>query len=319
MPTRRRGRSSILSGLRNRRAHLQPHTIDVEPIDAAATYCCLACRLLQPPATTCVHCGGVGVVAPLPLIRDLLRYRDMSLSAERDLGLVTALLAGGSIAVPILMPFALASLTALAVRVPLRRRRARRLADQDVSPVVPAPVRPAPDAVTRVGIARPLYGCSIASIVDDRPMLVEDVALASTGALGGMLFRASRSAPFLLETSGPDLDRDRAIVITGIVRWVPNVPTAAIRRRAIHRGDPLLARLGLPDDLRLDAELAADGLFPDGATAIEVSGVLREERVPELAMYREGAAVMVMRGEPGRPVLVGPAMLQPTPRATFVI
>jgi hypothetical protein len=315
--TRRRSRSSILSGLRDRRARTRPHPIDMEPVDLAATFCCLACRLLQPPSTSCLHCGAA-MVAPLPLIRDLLRYRDMSLAAERDLGLVTALLAGGSIAVPILMPFALASLAALAVRVPLRRRRARRLANQDVSPVAPAPALPAPGAVTRVGIARPLYGCAIPSLVDERPMLVEDVALASTGALGGMLFRASRSAPFLLETSGPDLDRDRAIVITGVVRWVPNVPTAEIRRRAVHRGDPLLARLGLPDDLRLDAELAVDGLAPESATSIEVNGVITEERVPELAMYREGAAVMVMRGEPGRPVLVGPALVQ-TPKPTFVL
>src|SRR5512134_2145210 len=76
------------------------------------TFCCLACRLLQEPTTTCLHCGA-SLVAPIPLIRDLLRYRDLSLAAERDLGLITALIAGGSVAVPILAPVALVSLAAL--------------------------------------------------------------------------------------------------------------------------------------------------------------------------------------------------------------
>src|SRR5689334_14378813 len=79
------------------------------------TFCCLRCRLLQAPTTSCLHCGAA-MVAPIPLIRDLLRYRDMSLSAQRDLGLITALVTGGSIMVPMLAPFAVVSLTALLIR-----------------------------------------------------------------------------------------------------------------------------------------------------------------------------------------------------------
>src|SRR5688572_6692553 len=148
------------------------------------TFCCLACRLLQAPTTMCLHCGAA-MVAPIPLIRDLLRYRDMSLATERDLGLITALIAGGSVMVPLLAPLALASLSALLIR---RRRRARLAGDQDVSPVLPAVAAPAPGAITRSGLVRPLYGCVIGSILDSRPMVVEDIALWSTGALGGTLF-----------------------------------------------------------------------------------------------------------------------------------
>jgi hypothetical protein len=254
----------------------------------------------------CLHCGAA-MVAPIPLIRDLLRYRDMSLAAERDLGLITALIAGGSVVVPLLAPFAIVSLAALMIRAPLRRRHARLAAKQDVSPVLPAITAPAPGAITKSGTVRPLYGCVVGSILDDRPMVVEDIALWSTGALGGTLFRSARSAPFLLE-----LDDDDPVVVTGVVRWIPGTSTA-LRRRHLLRLDPILAKLGLPDDLRVEADVVVDGVTPDGAERIEASGVIAEQQVPELATYRDGAPVRVMRGEPGRPVL-----LARSPRAVTV-
>ena len=85
-------------------------------------------------------------------------------------------------------------------------------------------------------------------------MVVEDIGLLSRGALGGTLFRALRSAPFLLE-----LDDDDPVVITGVVRWV-STTGGAMRSRRIDRGDAVLAELGLPDDLKLDANLIVDGV-----------------------------------------------------------
>ena len=250
------------------------------------------------------------MVAPIPLIRDLLRYRDMSLAAERDLGLITALIAGGSIVMPILVPFAALGLIALAVRAPLRRRRAKQEASQDVSPVAPAVALPPPGATSRAGTVRPLYGCVVGSIIDGRPMLVEDVAIAADGPVGGTLFRSTRSAPFLLE-----LDDDDPVVVTGIVRWV-TTGMAEATRRPVRRGDPVLERLGLPDDLRVEADLVVDGIPPEGGARVEASGVIVEERVPQLATYRDGASVRVMRGEPGRPVLLARSA---RPRALPVI
>src|SRR5688572_21046272 len=125
-----------------------------------ATYCCLTCRLLQDPTTLCAHCGAT-MVAPIDLIRDLLGYRDLRLAAERDLGLVTALLAGGSLAVPILAPFALASLAALLLRVPIRRRRERALAERHVAAVALPPALPPPQAVTIIGAVRPFRAATI--------------------------------------------------------------------------------------------------------------------------------------------------------------
>jgi hypothetical protein len=285
-----------------------PTPANARELDAmpAGTYCCLACRLLQEPTTSCLHCGAA-MVAPIPLVRDLLRYRDMRLAAERDLGMITALIAVGSVPFPVLTPFALISLAALAVRVPLRRRRARIEAQQDVSPVMPAAALPPPGAVTRVGVVRPLYGCAVGSFLDQKPMVVEDVALASTGALGGTLFRATRSAPFLLELDGDDAEAQAGpVVVTGVVRWLPGA-AIGMRRVRVQRSDGVLARLGLPEDLRVEAELVVDGVSPDSAARVDVSGVIVEEHVPELAMFREGATVRVMRGEPGKPVLIARA------------
>lgn len=291
----RRVRGRIRRGTRRQRPAV-PASDAAETLPTG-TFCCLGCRLLQAPTTSCLHCGAA-MVAPIPLIRDLLRYRDMSLSAERDLGLITALITGGSVMVPMLAPFAVASLAALLIR---RRRsgvHARLAAQDDVSPVVPTVASPAPGALTRSGVVRPLYGCAVGSIFDRRPMVVEDIGLLSRGALGGTLFRALRSAPFVLE-----LDDDDPVVIAGVVRWV-STTGVAIRSRRLDRGDGVLAELGLPADLKLDANLIVDGVTPDGAARIEASGVITEQRVPELATYRDGAPVRVMRGDPGRPVLL---------------
>src|SRR5262245_39709641 len=112
-------------------------------MDHERAYLCLGCRLLQSATVQCAQCGG-STVAPADLVRDLLASPALGLAAERDLGLITALLAGGSIAVPILFPFMLISLGALVVRVPMRRLRRRARAEHKVEPIrVPPPVAPA--------------------------------------------------------------------------------------------------------------------------------------------------------------------------------
>ena len=54
-----------------------------------ATFCCVQCRLLQPPTTACVECGAP-MTAPVELVRELLHYRDMRILDPRDWGLITS-------------------------------------------------------------------------------------------------------------------------------------------------------------------------------------------------------------------------------------
>jgi len=266
------------------------------------TYCCLACRLLQDPTMMCVHCGAT-MVAPIHLIRDLLGYRDLRLAAERDLGLVTALLAGGSLAVPILLPFAMVSLAALLVRVPLRRRRERALAERHVAAVALPPPLPPPQAVTIIGTARP-FRHTLPSLVDGNRVVAEEVSIALGDPRFGLqvLMRRSRAVSFLVEPAagGP-------IVIDGEIRVIERLPpgTLAARYGRIRRGDPLLARMGVPDDMRIDGNLHGGRIEAGGPYEVEVTGRITEEPVAEFAFHRDPGVTRVMRGEPGRPVLVG--------------
>lgn len=46
-------------------------------------FCCVQCRLLQPPTTTCAECAAP-MTAPVELVRELLSYRDMRFNNHRD-------------------------------------------------------------------------------------------------------------------------------------------------------------------------------------------------------------------------------------------
>src|SRR3954464_284129 len=102
-----------------------------------STFCCVQCRLLQAPTTTCVECGEA-MTAPVELVRELLYYRDMRFNNHRDWGMLTAFLAGSSLALPILAPFAIGSLVALAVHKLRREQRRRSIVGIDM-PIAAAP------------------------------------------------------------------------------------------------------------------------------------------------------------------------------------
>jgi hypothetical protein len=275
---------------------------DDEDHRSDATYCCLACRLLQDPTTVCAHCGAT-MVAPIDLIRDLLGYRDLRLAAERDLGLVTALLAGGSLAVPILAPFALASLGALLIRVPLRRRRERALAERHVVAVALPPALPAPQAVTIIGGVRPFRAKAMASLVDGMRVVAEEVSVARGDPRFGLqvLMRRSRAVPFLVDPAagGPILVRGEVRVVERVPPWIKSIRFGEVRR-----GDALLARMGVPADMRIEGNLHGDRVFASQQHEVEVTGCIVEEPVAEFAFHRDPGVTRVMHGEPGRPVLV---------------
>jgi len=276
------------------------------------TYCCLACRLLQDPTIVCSQCGAT-MVAPMELVRDLLGYRDMRLAAERDLSLITALLAGGAFALPILLPFAIVSVGALLVRVPLRRRRERAIAERHVAAVTLPPPRPAPQAVTMIGAVR-AFRSSLASIVDGTRVLAEEISIALGDPRFGLevLMRRSRHVPFLVQPAagGP-------ILIEGEVRILERIPPGirTVRYGAVRRGDPLLDRMGIPPDMRIAGDLHCGRVIATQEHEVEVTGCIVEEPIPEFAFHRDPGVTRIMRGEPGRPVLVAnyypPASLVP--------
>ena len=85
------------------------------------------------------------MTAPVELVRELLYYRDMRVSiGARDWGMVTAFLAGSSLAMPILAPFAIGSIVALGIAQAPRRGSAGAAI---VGVALPS-LAPAPGAVT---------------------------------------------------------------------------------------------------------------------------------------------------------------------------
>jgi len=273
----------------------------VHDATSSTTYCCLACRLLQDPTTMCSQCGAT-MVAPIDLIRDLLGYRDMRLEAERDLGFITALLTGGAFAMPILLPFALISVGALLVRVPLRRRRAREIAERHVAAVTVPPPQPAPQSVTMIGAVRP-FRSTLASIVDGTRIVAEEVSIALGDVRFGLqvLMRRSRAVPFLVQPAA-----GAPILIDGDVRLLERVPPwlRTVSYGSVRRGDPLLDRMGVPLDMRIEGQLHGGRIGAAQELEVEVTGCIVEEPVPEFAFHRDPGVIRVMRGDPGRPVLI---------------
>ena len=260
------------------------------------SYLCLGCRLVQDATVRCAQCGGT-TVAPAELVRDLLTYRDLSLSAERDLGLITALLAGGSIAVPILLPFALVSLGALAVRVPLRRLRARRHAEHRVAAIrIPPPAAPA-RAVSVSGTVRAFRGGTIRSIWDGAPVLAEEVVIEVGD---GVLLRHAAAAPFFVER-----DRGERVLVRGPIRLAAE-PRWTEGGRRVRAADALPRAMGLPRGLRLRGVARRTRLIEGRPSAVAIAtGLESTEALPEHAGPREGGTTRILQGAPGAPVLVG--------------
>jgi len=254
-------------------------------------YLCLGCRLLQPPTVQCAQCAGT-TVAPAELVRDLLAYRDLSLAAERDLGLITALLAGGSIAMPILFPFALVSLGALAARVPVRRIRARARAERRVEPIrLPPPVAPG-HAVAVGGVVRRFRGETIRSRWDGADVIAEEIAIEVDG---GVIVRHAVAAPFFV-------DGNERVLVRGDVRLAV-APAWTIGGREVRAGDPLPYELGLPRDLRVRGT-ARRTRIDDAMSDVIAIGPQSYEALPEHAALRDGGRTRVLTGERGAPVLI---------------
>jgi len=257
-------------------------------VDTSSTFCCVQCRLLQPPATSCAECGSP-TTAPVELVRELLYYRDMSLAGHGEWALLAAFLAGSSLALPLLAPFALGSVIALGVD---RLRRARR--KREIAGVAIPPAAAPPGAVTLYGVARRFRG-TVASLIDDAPVLLEHVAIKDRA--GAVLLRRTEGAPFLLE-----LEDRGPVLVTGVAR----VSTANVlmQRLALRHGDPRLEKLGVPADLAISGDLEVASVAADGP-ALAVTGLLEDESVAELAFHRDGGRIPVMRGRVGAPILIG--------------
>jgi hypothetical protein len=261
---------------------------DCSSVDTASTFCCVQCRLLQLPATSCAECGAP-TTAPVELVRELLYYRDMSLLGHREWALVTAFLAGSSFALPLLAPFAVGGMIALGVH---RLRGARK--KHALAGIAIPPPAAAPGAVTLYGVAR-RFRSTVASLVDDAPVLLEHAAIKDRS--GAVLLRRTEAAPFLLE-----LEDRGPVLVTGVAR----VSTANVlaQRLAVRRGDPRLEKMGVPADLAISGDLEVASVAADGP-GLAVTGVLEDEAVAELAFHRDGGRIPVMRGRVGAPVLIG--------------
>jgi hypothetical protein len=231
------------------------------------------------------------MVAPVELVRELLQYRDMKMVSGRDWAFITAMIAGGSIAFPVLAPFALGSMVVLGISK-LREMRMRRVI---AGVELPAP-HVAPGARTLVGIPRK-FRSTVASIVDDAPVLAEHALVRDKN--GGVLIRRSAASAFLL-----DRDGQPPVLVTGVTRLMsPGLFGRSPVREAVRRGDRRLHRMGVPGDLAITGELFVSSLA-EGDLVITVTGLVEDEAVAELAFHRDGGRVPVMRGLPGAPLLI---------------
>jgi len=229
------------------------------------------------------------MTAPVELVRELLYYRDMSVLDRRDWGMLTAFLAGGSIALPILAPFAIGGILALGIHK-LRNLRAKRA----IAGVTIPPFATTPGSTTLYGIARRFRG-TVSSLFDSAPVLVEHAQVKDKH--GAVLLRRTHATPFLLEVEG----RSGPVLVTGVTRMI----AASILNKKLHvrRGDPRLEKMGVPGDFGIAGELEVATIAADGP-ALAVTGVIEDEAVADLAFHRDGGNIPVMRGRVGAPVLV---------------
>jgi len=227
------------------------------------------------------------MTAPVELVRELLYYRDMRISNHRDWGMITAFVAGGSLAFPILAPFAIGSVIAYGAHLVRLHARRRGI----VGVVLPA-ASAAPGSRTLYGTARKFRG-TVPSILDDAPVLVEHAVVKDRG--GSVIVRRSEAAPFLLEVEG-----EGPVLVTGFARMAPS---SLAHKMRVKRGDPRLGRMGVPDDLAISGNLEVASIAAD-AQQLAVTGLVEEEAIADLAFHRDGGRISVMRGRIGAPVLV---------------
>jgi len=228
------------------------------------------------------------MVAPVELVRELLYYRDMKMVSGRDWAFITALLAGSSIAFPILAPVALGSVITLVVAKLAKLRRSAIVA------IDLPPVKSAADAQTVYGIPRK-FRSTVCSLVDDAPMLIEHATLRARRS-PGVLLRRIEQTPFLLDL----VDDGGTMLVTGAMHVRSSL---SHHSTWVKRGDPLLAKLGVPADFAVTGALEIKSVA-ERDPVLAVTGVVSEEAVAELAFHRDGGVVQVMRGVPGAPIIV---------------
>ena len=239
---------------------------------------------------SCAECG-TPFVAPVELVRELLQYRDMKMVSGRDWAFITAMIAGGSIAFPVLAPIALGSMVVLGVSK-LRELQKRRV----IAGVELPPPRAASDAQTIVGMPR-RFRSTVPSLVDDAPVLLQHAMVRDRD--GAVLIRRSAGTSFLVEQ-----EDGRPLLVAGAARLVaPGLFGRAPVREPVKRGDQRLARMGVPADLAITGDLEIGSLVED-ELVVSVTGLIEEESVAELAFHRDGGRVPVMRGRAGAPVIV---------------
>jgi hypothetical protein len=229
------------------------------------------------------------MTAPVELVRELLYYRDMSMLDHRDWGLVTAFLAGSSIALPVLAPFAVGSILALGIHKLRAERVRRRIAGVSVPPF-----HATPGATTVYGIARRFRGTLLSLVDAARPVLVEHAAVKDRH--GAILLRRTEATPFLLDVEGRG-----PVLVTGVTRMM--AASILAQRLRVRRGDPRLEKMGVPGDFGIAGDLEIASIVADGP-ALAVTGVLEDEAVADLAFHRDGGRIPVMRGKIGAPVIV---------------
>jgi hypothetical protein len=229
------------------------------------------------------------MTAPVELVRELLYYRDMNVLDHRDWGLITAFLAGSSIALPILAPFAIGSIIALGINKLAKARQRRAIAGITVPPLPSLP-----GATTLYGIARRYRGTITSLVHESAPVLVEHAQVKDRH--GAVLVRRTHATPFLLDVEGRG-----PVLVTGVTR----VMAASIlaQRTRVRRGDPRLEKMGVPGDFGIAGDLEIASIIADGP-ALAVTGIVEDEAVADMAFHRDGGQVLVMRGKIGAPVVV---------------
>jgi hypothetical protein len=234
----------------------------------------------------------------------------MKMASGRDWAFITAMIAGGSIAFPVLAPVALGSMLVLGA-TKLRELKRRAL----IAGIEMPALHRATGAHTVIGTARK-FRATVASVLGEAQVLLEHAIVKDRA--GDVLIRRSASTAFLLDRahtasggasrSGEAGPTDRAsggpMLVTGAMRLVaPGLFGRTPLREPIKRGDPRLRRMGVPADLAIAGELEASTLLEDDVE-IAVTGIVEDEAIADLAFHREGGTVPVMRGTPGVPVLV---------------
>jgi hypothetical protein len=202
------------------------------------------------------------------------------------------MIAGGSIAFPILAPVAMGSMVVLGVTKVRELWRRTQIAGIEL----PALSR-APGTRTVIGTAK-RFRATVSSWLGEHQVLVEHAVVKDRA--GGVLIRRSASTTFLLDRGG----EDGPLLVTGALRLVaPGLFGTSPVREPVRRGDPRLRRMGVPADLAIAGELEASSLV-ESELPIAVTGVVQDEVVADLAFHRDGGTIPVMRGVAGAPVLV---------------